>query len=399
MMGKPVKPARLVPLILVPLLLAACKPVVLSPAGDIAMRQRDLLVISTLLMLLIIIPVMVLVIFFAWKYRESNRKAEYKPDWDHSTQLELVIWAAPLLIIICLGALTWVGTHLLDPYRPLDRLDKDRPLAADHRPLEVQVVAMDWKWLFIYPEEGIATVNELAAPVDRPIRFKITATSVMNSFYIPALSGMIYAMPGMQTQLNAVINHAGEFEGFSANYSGHGFSHMRFAFHGLDDAGYDQWVQQVRESGQTLDRATYLELVKPSENNPATHYQSVDADLYRLILNMCVEPGRMCMNEMASIDARGGAGLAGTLNVRPFDADGPIRQATVFGGLPSFVETFCTVEDSKLAFGGPLAAAELPEQVRTRTPFRGHGLTQPSLLPFTAPTSQAEADAARPSAL
>ena len=397
-MGKPVKPARLVPLLLLPLL-AACKPVVLSPAGDIAMQQRDLLVISTLLMLLIIVPVMALTIFFAWKYRESNRDADYRPDWHHSTQLELVIWAAPLLIIICLGALTWVGTHLLDPYRPLDRVSKNQPVTAEHQPLEVEVVAMDWKWLFIYPEEGIATVNELAAPVDRPIRFKITGTTVMNAFYVPALSGMIYAMPGMQTQLNAVINAAGEYEGFSANYSGHGFSHMRFAFHGVSDADYDTWVAKVRESGQTLDRTTYLALAQPSENNPVAHYAGVDANLFRLILNMCVEEGRMCMNEMAAIDARGGAGLAGTLNTRPFDTAMSRREPTVFGGNSSFVETFCTVEDSKLAFGGPLAAAELPK-LRSRTPIRGHGLSQPPLLPGgLMPSSQAEAEQARPSAL
>ena len=168
-------------------LLSACDMVVMAPAGDVAAQQRDLLVVSTLLMLLIIIPVMALIVFFAWKYRESNKEAEYQPDWDHSTSLELVIWSAPLLIIICLGALTWAGTHLLDPYRPLDRIKPGQAVAEDVQPLQVNVVALDWKWLFIYPEYGVATVNELAAPVDRPILFKLTATSTMNSFYVADL--------------------------------------------------------------------------------------------------------------------------------------------------------------------------------------------------------------------
>ena len=200
----------------------------MNPSGDIANQQGRLIVVSTVLMLIIIIPVIALTIFFAWRYRQSNKEADYSPDWDHSTQLELAIWAAPLLIIIALGAITWISTHTLDPYRPLSRLDAERPVPAEAKPLVVEVVALDWKWLFIYPEQGFATVNEMAAPVDRPITFKITATSVMNSFFIPALAGQIYAMPGMETKLHAVINKPGEFEGFSANYSGAGFSGMRF---------------------------------------------------------------------------------------------------------------------------------------------------------------------------
>lgn len=217
-------------------LLSGCNAVVLNPSGDIALQQRDLVVISTALMLLIIIPVMALIVLFAWRYRHSNTSARYEPDWDHSTQLELVIWAAPLLIIICLGALTWMGTHLLDPFRPLSRVSAGQLASGEATPLEVSVVALDWKWLFIYPDEGIATVNELAAPVDRPINFRITASSVMNSFYIPALAGQIYAMPGMETKLHAVINRPGVYKGFSANYSGAGFSGMHFAFHGQSSA-------------------------------------------------------------------------------------------------------------------------------------------------------------------
>lgn len=187
------------------LLLSGCQTVLMSPSGDLAVQQRDIILISLVLMLLIVVPVIGLTLFFAWRYRASNQKATYKPDWDHSTVLELLIWSAPLLIIIALGALTWVSTHKLDPFRPLERISHGREIPAGVKPLEVDVVALDWKWLFIYPEQGIATVNELAAPVDRPIQFKITASTVMNSFFIPSLAGQIYAMPGMETKLHAVI--------------------------------------------------------------------------------------------------------------------------------------------------------------------------------------------------
>ena len=195
-------------------------------------------------MLLIILPVMALTVGFAWRYRQSNTTAPYEPNWDHSTQLELVIWGAPLLIIICLGAMTWMGTHLLDPYRRIGRVAEGQAVNPSAQPLEVDVVALDWKWLFIYPQFGIATVNQLDVPIDRPIDFRITSSSVMNSFYVPALAGQIYAMPGMETKLHAVMNQAGSSVGFSANYSGAGFSGMHFAFYSLAADDFDKWVAQ-----------------------------------------------------------------------------------------------------------------------------------------------------------
>ncbi|PUA17545.1 ubiquinol oxidase subunit II [Glaciimonas sp. PCH181] len=283
-------------------LLAGCNMVVMHPSGDIADQQGHLIVVSTLLMLLIIIPVIVLIIVFAWRYRKNNTAAAYEPDWDHSTQLELVIWGAPLLIIIALGLITWISTHTLDPYRPLSRLDAQRPIPAGTKPMTVEVVALDWKWLFIYPDLGIATVNELAAPIDVPIHFKITASSVMNSFYIPALAGQIYAMPGMQTSLNAVINRPGEFEGFSANYSGAGFSDMRFKFHGMTPENFERWVQATKTGGGALKRAEYVQLEKPSQREPVRHYGSVDADLYHAIVNRCVDPAQACMDKLMMTD-------------------------------------------------------------------------------------------------
>ena len=280
------------------ILLAGCNTVVMNPSGDIASQQAHLIVVSTLLMLLIIVPVIVLTIVFAWHYRKNNAQARYEPDWDHSTQLELVIWGAPLLIIIALGLLTWINTHTLDPYRPLSRLDEQRAIPAGTKPITVEVVALDWKWLFIYPEQGIATVNELAAPVDVPIHFKITASTVMNSFYIPALAGQIYAMPGMETTLNAVINRPGVFDGFSANYSGAGFSDMHFKFHGMSADDFNRWVASAKSGSVALNRVDYLQLEKPSLRDPVRRFGVVDGELYHAVLNRCVESGKVCLDQM-----------------------------------------------------------------------------------------------------
>ena len=288
--------------------LTACSTIVMKPFGDIAQQQSQLIITAMVLMLLIVVPVIVLTLLFAWRYRSANTAATYTPQWDHSTRLELLIWGAPLLIIIALGAVTWISTHKLDPYRPLERIDAKRPLVAGVKPFVVEVVALDWKWLFVYPELGIATVNELAAPVDRPIEFKITASTVMNSFYIPALAGQIYAMPGMQTKLHAVINTAGVYDGFSANYSGNGFSHMRFKFLGLSPGDFERWVQSNKTAGNSLDRSDYLKLEQPSEKEPVRRYATVDAGLYEAILNRCVDGSKMCMGQMMAIDAAGGLG-------------------------------------------------------------------------------------------
>jgi cytochrome o ubiquinol oxidase subunit II len=287
-------------------MLGACHAVVLNPSGDVAQQQRDLLIYSTVLMLVVIVPVMVMTVLFAWRFRESNSAARYEPDWDHSIHLELLIWAAPLLIIIGLGGLTWVGTHLLDPYRPLSRIKPGESTASVPAALQVDAVALDWKWLFIYPQLGIATVNELAAPVDRPIDFRITASSVMNSLYIPALAGQIYAMPGMETRLHAVANEAGDFQGFSANYSGAGFSGMHFVFRALANAQFERWVERMRTTGGELGRVAYLRLEQPSENAPVQAFATVDPGLYRAILNRCVEPGKPCIGDMMAMGAAGG---------------------------------------------------------------------------------------------
>ena len=299
-------PAWLSAAALMATLTGCSKVVVLNAAGDVAKQQGDLVITATLLMLLIIVPVIFLTLLFAWKYRQSNTEAKYDPEWHHSTALELVIWTVPLLIIIALGAITWISTHKLDPYRPLDRISATKALDSNVKPLEIQVVSLDWKWLFFYPEQGIATVNEIAAPVDRPIHFKLTSGNTMNAFYVPDLAGMIYTMPGMQTELNAVINKPGVYGGKSSHYSGAGFAGMTFKFHGLENGEFDQWVAKAKSEGKTLTRDAYLDLAKPSERNPVEYFASVDEGLYEKALNRCVEDGKMCMHHMMAIDAKGG---------------------------------------------------------------------------------------------
>jgi len=287
-------------------LLSGCNVVLLHPSGDVAVQQRDLLLASTFLMLLIIIPVMAMTALFAWRYRQSNKDAPYEPEWHHSTGLEVAIWSAPLAIIVALGALTWISTHVLDPYRPIARIGPQQAVPADAKTLEVDVVALDWKWLFIYPSLGIATVNELAAPVNTPIAFKITSSTMMNAFFIPAVAGQIYAMPGMQTQLHAVINRPGQFTGFSSNYSGQGFSDMSFKVYGMTQTDFAHWVQSIKAGGGTLTRPTYAVLAEPSDAEPVRRYAAVDPTLFGAIVNQCVQPGQLCVSQMMRMDAKDG---------------------------------------------------------------------------------------------
>lgn len=374
MLSRLVRLSALTPVFLA---LAACKLEVLQPSGDIAARQKDLLLVSTGLMLIIIIPVLALTVLFAWRYRAANRDAVYRPDWDHSTKFELVIWAAPLLIVICLGALTWVGTHLLDPYRPLDRLSATQTV-PDQPPMRVEVVALDWKWLFIYPEQGIASINELTVPTDREIEFTLTSSSVMNAFYIPAMAGMIYAMPGMKTTLHGVFNNGGEYQGLASHYSGHGFSGMRFKTYAVDQAGFDAYVAEARANGGLLDRPKYLELEAPTENVKPQTFAEIDPELFDRVLNMCVEQGKICMAEMMALDARGGTGLAGTINMAQLTHDKDIRRGLarpVLGVEPFMVTSFCTPEDSAKMFVNMRQSQQAPRI--DQSPMRGLALPRP----------------------
>lgn len=265
---------RLLPVPVVPLL-SGCQWVVLDPKGPIGLQERSIIITATVLMLLVVVPVIALILVFGWRYRASNEKGEYRPEWSHSNGIEAVVWLIPCLIIAALGVITWRSSHSLDPYRPLD---------SKVEPIRIDAVALDWKWLFIYPDQKVATVNQVAFPANVPVEFHITSATVMNAFFIPQLGSQIYAMAGMQTQLHLLANEAGTYQGLSSNYSGDGFSGMTFKAVALPPHGFDAWVARVKASQRTLGAAAYEQLAKPSENNPVAYYSQVQPDLFADIL-------------------------------------------------------------------------------------------------------------------
>ncbi|HEY2024009.1 ubiquinol oxidase subunit II [Paraburkholderia sp.] len=258
------------------LLLSGCSHLdVLNPKGSVGVAERDLIATSTWAMLIVVIPVIAMTLFFAWRYRASNRNAEYRPGWTHSTAVEIAVWTIPALIVLFLAVLTWRTTHELDPYRPLE---------SQVKPINVEVVALDWKWLFIYPDLGIASVNQLAIPVGTPVNFRITSDTVMNSFFIPQLGGQIYAMAGMQTRLHLIADHAGDYAGLAANFSGKGFSDMKFRTLATSPADFNAWVAKVRASSDRLDMDRYHAVSEPSEKDPVRYFSTVDPKLFNNII-------------------------------------------------------------------------------------------------------------------
>jgi cytochrome o ubiquinol oxidase subunit 2 len=256
------------------LLLSGCDAVLLDPKGPIGEAERNVIYLAIGLMLIVVVPVIVMVLVFAWKYRASNTKATYAPEWSHSNAIEAVVWTIPVIIILVLGTVTWIATHTLDPRQPI---------ASAEKPLEVQVVSLDWKWLFIYPEYGVASVNELVLPAGRPVHFFLTSSGVMNAFFIPQLGSQIYTMAGMQTQLYLKADHVGSYMGLSANYSGHGFADMHFKAEALDPAALKVWVAKAKHAAP-LDTAAYRTLAKPG-TQAVTRYGSVESGLFDRILN------------------------------------------------------------------------------------------------------------------
>lgn len=244
---------------------------VLQPKGEIGQRELDILWFGAALSLFIVIPVFALTIFIVWKYQATNKKAKYSPDWEHDRKLEFVWWAVPIAFILVLSVVTWKTSHSLDPFKPIK---------SDKTPITIQVVALQWKWLFIYPEQNIATVNFAQFPVDTPVRFQITSDAPMNSFWIPQLGGQIYAMSGMNTELNLIADTVGEYTGVSANISGIGFAGMHFIAKASTNSDFNNWVSSAKESRNRLSIATYEELAKPSQNNPVVYYSSVDSNLF-----------------------------------------------------------------------------------------------------------------------
>ncbi|MBI2743271.1 MAG: ubiquinol oxidase subunit II [Chlamydiales bacterium] len=256
-------------------LLYESKLAVLDPKGAIADAERSLFFTATWLMLIVVIPVFVLTIYIIWKYRASNKKATYSPDWDKSHLIESIWWGVPLVIVIALGVITWKSCIELDPFRPL---------VHENKPLRIQVVALQWKWLFIYPDQNIATVNFVHFPEKTPLNFEITADAPMNSFWIPQLGSQIYAMPGMDSRLHLIASEPGTFRGSSANLSGRGFAGMTFTAKASTQEEFDQWVASAKASQKVLTFDEYTQLVEPSENNPVASYSLKEEDLYQRII-------------------------------------------------------------------------------------------------------------------
>jgi cytochrome o ubiquinol oxidase subunit II len=251
---------------------------VLDPQGPVSAAERLILLNATGIMLVVVVPVIILTLAFAWWYRASNARAKYDPEWDYSGHIELVTWSIPAMVVILLAGVGWTGSHDLDPAKKLE---------AAAKPIRIQGVSLDWKWLFIYPDQGIATVNDLVVPAGAPIEFSLSSATVMNSFFIPQLGSMIYTMPGMTTQLNLLAQNVGEYPGLAAQFSGDGFSDMHFTVHAVSASEFSDWIGRSRDHGNTLDSAAYAELSAPG-TVAATTYRQVTPRLFEWIVARAV---------------------------------------------------------------------------------------------------------------
>lgn len=254
-------------------LLAGCSRqlALLHPDGPVGAHEMTIMMIAFALMLLVVIPVFAMTAIFAWRYRASNKRATYAPKWARSRIIEVVVWAVPALIVGALGYLSWTTTHALGPYRPL---------ASAEKPLRVEAVAMNWKWLFIYPQQHIATVNKLVIPAGVPVDFRLTSTSVMTSFFVPRLGSQVYAMPGMRTELHLLADKPGSYTGRNYQFSGRGYASMHFKVDATSRHGFASWVAKVKQSNSNLDAARLQHLEHPSVGNPVTIYASVGPHLF-----------------------------------------------------------------------------------------------------------------------
>jgi cytochrome o ubiquinol oxidase subunit 2 len=262
--------------------LSACGTAVLKPGGPVGIAEKTILIDSMVIMLAIVVPTIVATLVFAWWFRASNTKARYRPDWAYSGRIEMVTWAIPLLVIVLLGGVTWIGSHELDPAQPLE---------SKVPPLEVEVVSLDWKWLFIYPKQHVASVNSLVIPAGTPVHFSLTSASVMDAFFVPQLGSMIYTMNGMRTQLNLQADRPGTFGGLSAHYSGDGFADMHFDVHAVSIPQFEAWITTARQTGSALDAASYATLAKQSSDVHPFSYRNVDAMLFDQIVTQKLAPG------------------------------------------------------------------------------------------------------------
>jgi len=264
------------------LMLADCSGGVLDAQGPVGAANVQIMLNALGIMLVIVVPTIVALLAFAWWFRASNTRASYQPDFVYSGRIEIIVWAIPLLVIMFLGGVIWIGAHELDPYEPL---------AAQTKPTEVQVVSLDWKWLFIYPNDGVASVNELVIPAGAPVHFSLTSASVMNSFFVPQLGSMIATMNGMVTQLNLKADRPGVYLGESAQFSGDGFAGMTFNVRAVPQDQFAQWIGTARQAGQALDRPAYLVLAQQSQNVRPYTYRTVEPKLFDAIASHELPPG------------------------------------------------------------------------------------------------------------
>jgi cytochrome o ubiquinol oxidase subunit 2 len=257
------------------LLLAGCNRGILDPVGPIGLQEKQLLINSTAIMLAIVIPTILATIAFAWWFRRGNSKATYRPDWEYSGAVEMVVWSIPALTIMLLGGITWIGSHDLEP---------SKPIASPAKTVTVQVVSLDWKWLFIYPDQGVATVNELVVPQGTPVEFQLTSATVWNSFFVPQFGSMIYTMPRMTTRLHLQADRPGVYDGLSSHYSGAGFSGMRFKAHVVPQGEFAAWASGAKGKGIALDGKGYADLTKPSSYVQPVTYGAVAPGLFDAIV-------------------------------------------------------------------------------------------------------------------
>ncbi|HVE01258.1 MAG TPA: ubiquinol oxidase subunit II [Sphingomicrobium sp.] len=256
-------------------LLTACNRGILDPVGPVGQAEKTILINSTAIMLAIIIPTVIATVAFAWWFRRGNAKATYRPDWEYSGAIEMVVWSIPALTIMLLGGIAWIGSHDLEP---------SKPLPSSKPPLKVDVVSLDWKWLFIYPDQGIASVNQLVVPAGTPVSFRLTSATVWNSFFVPQMGTMIYTMPRMTTRLNLQADRPGTYDGLSSHFSGDGFPGMQFKVQALPEDQFAMWAQGSRGQGPALDGAAYAELSRPSSYVKPMTYGSVAPNLYDAIV-------------------------------------------------------------------------------------------------------------------
>jgi cytochrome o ubiquinol oxidase subunit 2 len=261
--------------------LGGCSEGVLDPKGPVAAAEWQILLNSLGIMLAIVIPTIIATLGVAYWFRSSNTRARYLPDFTYSGRLEMLVWSIPAMTVLLVGGVAWLSAHDLDPRKAI---------GSPVKPVRVQVVSLDWKWLFIYPDQGIATVNQLTIPVGAPVSFELTSSAVMNSFWVPQLAGQIYTMAGMVTRLHLQADHPGTYPGLSANFSGSGFADMRFAVDAVPTETFTQWVEAARSTGPVLDAQTYADLVKPSSAVAPLTYRAVAPDLFNDVLSAVMEP-------------------------------------------------------------------------------------------------------------